>query len=101
MPLCSNRCQTSLLGSNASSPGNDVLSIIMANKEHKSPSDDAQLLALACLADKTLTWDELQAATEFDDDLLGDVLADLLTQHKVRTGQRNGVRVYWLVDTRV
>jgi hypothetical protein len=73
----------------------------MANKEHKSPSDDAQLLALACLADKTLTWEELQAATEFDDDLLGDVLAELLTQNKVRTGQRNGARVYWLVDTRV
>lgn len=71
------------------------------NKEHKSPSDDAQLLALACLADKGITWDELQAATEFDDDLLGDVLAELLIQNKVRTGQQNGVRMYWLVDTRV
>lgn len=74
---------------------------IMSNKAYEPPPDDAQLLVLASLWDGAHTWDELQAATEFDEDFLGDVLAELLTQGKVRTGQRNGARVYWLVDTRV
>ncbi len=73
---------------------------IMPNKPHVPPPDDAQLLVLALLQDGAASWDELQAATEFEEDFLGDVLAELLTQKKVGTGQRKDVRVYWLVDIR-
>ena len=72
----------------------------LANKLYKHPGEDAQLLVLACLSDGPRTWDELQAATEFDEDFLGDVISELLTENKLRTGQRKGVRVYWLVDAR-
>lgn len=73
---------------------------IMPKKPHEPPPDDAQLLVLALLQDGASSWDELQAATEFDEDFLGDVLAELLTRKKVGTGQRKDVRVYWLVDIR-
>jgi hypothetical protein len=71
-----------------------------ANRPYTHPGEDAQLLVLACLSDGARSWDELQAATELDEDLLGDVISELLTQNKVRTGQQDDVRVYWLVDTR-
>ena len=72
----------------------------MPIKPHAPPPDDAQLLVLALLQDRAYSWDELKAATEFEEDFLGDVLAELLTRKKVATGQRKDVRVYWLVGPR-
>ena len=72
----------------------------MPSKPYVPPPDDAQLLVLALLQDRAYSWDELKVATEYEEDFLGDVLAELLTQKKVGTGQRNNVRVYWLVDIR-
>jgi len=71
-----------------------------ADRPYTPPGEDAQLLVLVCLSDGARSWDELRADTELDEDLLGDVISELLTQNKVATGQREDVRVYWLVDTR-
>ena len=73
---------------------------IMPKKAHVPPPDDAQLLVLALLQDGAYSWDELKAATEFEEDFLGDVLAELLTQKEVRTEMRGKVRVYRLPATR-
>jgi hypothetical protein len=67
----------------------------MLNKTH-IPPHAAQLRVLEILRDNLSTWDELQAATEFNNDYLGLVLGELISQRKVRTGHRDDVRVYWL-----
>ena len=74
---------------------------VMLNKTYVLPPAEAQLRVLELLHDRAHTWDEIQAATEFNNDYLGLVLGELFGQRKVRTGQRNEVRVYWLVSAHV
>ena len=72
----------------------------MLNKAYVLPPDGAQLRVLDFLRDGAHTWDEIQAATDFNSDYRGLVLGELFSQRRVRTGQKNEVRVYWLVSTR-
>ena len=74
---------------------------VMSNKGDFPALTLGQSRVLAAIRDGAQTWDEIKAATGLNDDHLGQVLGGLFSQRKVRTGERNGVRVYWLVDTRL
>ncbi len=68
----------------------------MLNKANIPPSDAAQLRVLDALQGGERTWHEIQAATDFNNDYLGMLLGELLGRRMVKTGHRDGVRVYWL-----
>ena len=72
----------------------------MLTKSHMQPPAGAQLRVLELLRGGARTWDEIQAATEFDNDYLGLVLGVLFGQRKVQTGHQSEVRVYWLAHTK-
>lgn len=42
------------------------------------------------------TWDDLRRLTKISDNNLGFIIGELLNQRKIRTAQKNDVRVYGL-----
>lgn len=68
----------------------------MSQLEHAPVITLRQQKVLDQLQEGVCTWAQLRALMQINDDTLGFMIGALLSQRKIWTAQKNGVRVYGL-----